>query len=83
MKIYDFNGKKNLSGDRIREARIGLCLSQVEDGLRGKHASGTIDPELAVVSLYNAPDHGEPQAVALPPSCGSGRPARPARLSVS
>lgn len=22
MKIYDFNGKKNISGERIREARI-------------------------------------------------------------
>ena len=24
MKIYDFNGKKNISGQRIREARIKL-----------------------------------------------------------
>lgn len=30
MKIYDFNEKKNLSGDRIREARIGLRLSQAD-----------------------------------------------------
>ena len=28
MKIYDFNGKKNISGQRIREARIKLHLSQ-------------------------------------------------------
>ena len=28
MKIYDFDGKKNISGDRIREARIKLRLSQ-------------------------------------------------------
>ena len=28
MKIYDFNGKKNISGERIREARIKLHLSQ-------------------------------------------------------
>lgn len=28
MKIYDFNGKKNISGHRIREARIKLHLSQ-------------------------------------------------------
>lgn len=24
MKIYDFNGKKNISGERIREARIKM-----------------------------------------------------------
>lgn len=30
MKIYDFNGKKNLSGDRIREARVKLRLSQAD-----------------------------------------------------
>ena len=28
MKIYDFNGKKNISGERIREARIKMHLSQ-------------------------------------------------------
>ncbi len=28
MKIYDFNGKKNISGERIREARIKSHLSQ-------------------------------------------------------
>ena len=28
MKIYDFNGKKTISGERIREARIKLHLSQ-------------------------------------------------------
>ena len=28
MKIYDFNGKKNISGDRIREARIHKRMSQ-------------------------------------------------------
>lgn len=30
MKIYDFNGKKNLSGARIREARVRLRLSQAD-----------------------------------------------------
>lgn len=30
MKIYDFNGKKNLSGNRIREARVRLRLTQAE-----------------------------------------------------
>ena len=28
MKIYDYNGKKNISGERIREARLKLRLSQ-------------------------------------------------------
>ena len=28
MKIYDFTGKKNISGDRIREARQKKRLSQ-------------------------------------------------------
>ena len=30
MKIYDFEGKKNVSGERIREARIKNKLSQAE-----------------------------------------------------
>ena len=28
MKIYDYNGKKNVSGERIKEARKRLNLSQ-------------------------------------------------------
>lgn len=30
MKIYDYNGKKNISGDRIREARQKKRLSQTD-----------------------------------------------------
>ena len=30
MKIYDYNGRKNISGDRIREARIRKKISQTE-----------------------------------------------------
>ncbi len=30
MKIYDYGGKKNLSGGRIREARVVQKLSQNE-----------------------------------------------------
>lgn len=30
MKIYDYNGKKNISGERIREARLKPRLSQSE-----------------------------------------------------
>lgn len=28
MKIYDYHGKKNISGDRIREARLKRRLTQ-------------------------------------------------------
>ena len=28
MKIYDYNGKKNICGDRVRAARKNLGLSQ-------------------------------------------------------
>lgn len=30
MKIYDYNGRKNISGDRIREARQKLKMSQAD-----------------------------------------------------
>ena len=30
MKIYDYNGKKNLYGNRIREARLRQRLSQYD-----------------------------------------------------
>ena len=30
MKIYDYNGKKNISGDRIRKARQRKRLSQAD-----------------------------------------------------
>lgn len=30
MKIYDFNGKKNICGNRIREARLKRRLTQAD-----------------------------------------------------
>ena len=30
MKIYDFNGKKNMCGDRVREARQKQRISQTD-----------------------------------------------------
>lgn len=30
MKIYDFNGKKNICGDRIRMARLAKRLTQAD-----------------------------------------------------
>lgn len=30
MKIYDYDGEKNISGDRIHQARTAMRLSQAE-----------------------------------------------------
>ena len=30
MKIYDYNGRKNLCGDRVREARARLNITQAD-----------------------------------------------------
>ena len=30
MKIYDYNGKKNICGDRVHEARCRLRLTQTD-----------------------------------------------------
>lgn len=30
LKIYDFNGEKNISGDRIHQARTAMRLSQAD-----------------------------------------------------
>ena len=30
MKIYDFNGKKNICGDRVHEARCKMRLTQAD-----------------------------------------------------
>ncbi len=30
MKIYDYNGKKNICGDRIRQARVQKKISQTD-----------------------------------------------------
>lgn len=30
MRIYDFEGKKNISGDRIHQARTAMRLSQAD-----------------------------------------------------
>ena len=46
MKIYDYNGKKNICGDRIHEARCRLRLT----GLLGDFES------LSVTGLAEAPD---------------------------
>ena len=30
MKIYDYKGRKNLCGDRVREARASLNITQAD-----------------------------------------------------
>ncbi len=34
MKIYDFDGAKNISGDRIHQARTAMRLSQADLAVR-------------------------------------------------
>lgn len=34
MKIYDFNGQKNISGDRVHQARVAMRLSQADMAAR-------------------------------------------------
>ena len=43
MKIYDFDGRKNISGDRIREARVKLRLSQTDLAARMQLEGVTIE----------------------------------------
>lgn len=45
MKIYDFEGKKNLSGDRIHQARTAKRLSQNELAARLQIEGVTIERE--------------------------------------
>ena len=43
MKIYDFNGKKNICGDRIRQARKKRKLTQGELAAKLQLAGITIE----------------------------------------
>lgn len=45
MKIYDFHGKKNISGDRIREARLKKRLTQADLAARMQVRGVTIERE--------------------------------------
>lgn len=45
MKIYDFEGKKNISGDRIHQARTALRLSQADLAARMQVNGVTIERE--------------------------------------
>lgn len=45
MKIYDYNGRKNLSGDRIREARFKKRWSQSDMAARMQLEGITIEQD--------------------------------------
>ena len=45
MKIYDYNGKKNISGDRIHQARTTLRLSQADLAAQMQVKGVTIERE--------------------------------------
>ncbi len=45
MKIYDFEGKKNISGDRIHRARTAIRLSQSDLAARMQINGVTIERE--------------------------------------
>ena len=43
MKIYDYNGRKNLCGDRVREARARLNITQADLAARLQVAGVTME----------------------------------------
>ena len=45
MKIYDFEGAKNISGDRIHQARTAMRLSQADLAARMQVSGVTIERE--------------------------------------
>ena len=45
MKIYDFDGEKNISGDRIHQARTAKRLSQADLAARMQLNGVTIERE--------------------------------------
>jgi len=45
LKIYDFDGKKNISGDRIYQARTAMRLSQADLAARMQVNGVTIERE--------------------------------------
>ena len=45
MKIYDYEGKKNISGDRIHQARTAKRLSQAELAARLQVHGVTVERE--------------------------------------
>ena len=63
MRIYDYNGKKNLSGPRIREARLRRGLSQAELAARMQVAGVEIERDSisrVEIGLRFVPDYELP-----------------------
>ena len=50
MKIYDFDGKKNISGERIHQARTARRLSQAELAAR-KQVHGVLIEREAISKI--------------------------------
>ena len=58
MRIYDFEGKKNISGERIREARLKLRLSarvQVEGVTMERDSISRIEIGTRFIPDYEIP----------------------------
>ena len=63
MRIYDYNGKKNISGPRIREARLRRGLSQAELAARMQVAGVEIERDSisrVEIGLRFVPDYELP-----------------------
>ena len=63
MKIYDYNGKKNCCGDRVREARQKLRLSQSDLAARLQIAGVIIERDSisrVEIGLRFVPDYELP-----------------------
>ena len=63
MRIYGYNGKKNLSGPRIREARLRRGLSQAELAARMQVAGVEIERDSisrVEIGLRFVPDYELP-----------------------
>lgn len=55
MKIYSYRGKKNLSGDKIREARLKQRLSQSDLAAKVQIAGVTLERDSIEIWINNYP----------------------------
>ena len=52
MKIYDFRGRKNLCGDRVREARARLNITQADLAARLQIAGVTMERDSVIGTRF-------------------------------
>lgn len=52
MKIYDYAGKKNISGERIREARTRLHLTQTNLAVQLKLVGVDVEHDLLPITKF-------------------------------